>query len=231
MFHVDSGLKHSLICSLTLWPFYSTLKIRSGFYCIHSQLQNPSPDAFVHLGSLVSATHPHTLIKEASKGGKLTLKSLTCLLDSCYTKPEGTWLIPDSLMVKRELLVLHFPLQWAREYVRHTVGIEMLLLPYRAQVWGGRSLCVTTHTGKGVMRWWGKGAWILPCLKFPAGPWWGPWSCLAVVSVELGPLDFTCFLSLISAHWFSPSWLTILWLSVLEHPHVLHLALGRLHTR
>ena len=48
-------------------------------------------------------------------------------------------------MVKRELLVLHFPLQWAREYVRHTVGIEMLLLPYRAQVWGGRSLCVTTH--------------------------------------------------------------------------------------
>ena len=29
MFHVDSGLKHSLICSLTLWPFYSTLKISS----------------------------------------------------------------------------------------------------------------------------------------------------------------------------------------------------------
>lgn len=74
---------------LTLLFHFEDQFPRSGFYSIHSQLQNPSPDAFVHLGSLASATHPHTLVKEASKGGKLTLKSLTCLQNSWYTKLEG----------------------------------------------------------------------------------------------------------------------------------------------
>lgn len=29
----------------------------SSFYCVYSQLENPLPDACVHLGSLASATH------------------------------------------------------------------------------------------------------------------------------------------------------------------------------
>lgn len=52
----------------------------SSFYCVHSQLENPLPDAYVHLGSLALPL-TQALIKEAKKGGKLTVKSLT------YTEP------------------------------------------------------------------------------------------------------------------------------------------------
>lgn len=31
--------------------------------------------------------------------------------------------MPDGLVVKRELLVLHFPLRWVRESMRDTTGI------------------------------------------------------------------------------------------------------------
>lgn len=42
---------------LVLSPYLEGQFPKSGFHCVHSQLENPLPDARVHLGSLASATH------------------------------------------------------------------------------------------------------------------------------------------------------------------------------
>lgn len=40
----------------------------SSFYCVHSQLENPLPDAYVHLGSLALPLI-QTLFKEVKREG------------------------------------------------------------------------------------------------------------------------------------------------------------------
>ena len=47
LFHVDSGLNHSVMQSvpLALLFHFEGQFPKSGFYCVRSQLQNPSPDA------------------------------------------------------------------------------------------------------------------------------------------------------------------------------------------
>lgn len=182
--------------SLSLWPFYSTLKVSSleVVFIVYAASCKTLIQTPVCTWVLLLLPLTRALIKGESKGGKLTCCTKLLLYKTWGEMTNARWPGGEE---GTSGSVFSTPMAWESMW---GTQLEFRCSSCPAEPgYGVGGDCVWLQ-GDEV-----KGLGSCTVSISPLVPGAGPWSGLAVVSVELWPLGFACFLSLITAHWSSPA--------------------------